>query len=132
MTDLHPWVTTKLQPPIESSVLFRLPDQSNEVIRLDKEGFHYRGQFIEDAGEAHRLMVEFLRQGTVHAKAAQPVSECLQEVHPFVVRHYTNDERLSIKGNGFDGLEIGEDRQEAEEFIAWINKRICRTPEAQP
>lgn len=60
-----------------------------------------------------------------------PVIEHLQEVHPFVVRHYTNDERPSIKGNGFDGLEIGENRQEAEEFIAWINKRICRTPAAQ-
>jgi len=35
-----------------------------EVIRLDKEGFHYRGQFISDVGEAHRLMVEFLRQQT--------------------------------------------------------------------
>ena len=35
-----------------------------EIIRLDKEGFHYRGQFIADAGEAHRLMVEFLRQNT--------------------------------------------------------------------
>ena len=35
-----------------------------EIIRLDKEGFHYRGQFIADAGEAHRLMVEFLRQQT--------------------------------------------------------------------
>jgi hypothetical protein len=35
-----------------------------QVIRLDKEGFHYRGQFIADAGEAHRLMVEFLRQNT--------------------------------------------------------------------
>jgi hypothetical protein len=34
----------------------------NEVIRLDSKGFHYRGQFIEDAGEAHRLMVEFLKQ----------------------------------------------------------------------
>ena len=66
------------------------------------------------------------------AEQPVPVIERLQEVHPFVVRHYTNDERPSIKGNGFDGLEIGEDRQEAEEFIAWINKRICRTPEAQP
>jgi len=45
-------------------------------------------------------------------------------VHPFVVRHYADDERPSIKGNGFDGLEVGEDRQEAEEFIAWINKLI--------
>jgi len=35
-----------------------------QVIRLDKEGFHYRGQFIADAGEAHRLMVEYLRQQT--------------------------------------------------------------------
>ncbi len=37
---------------------------TEEVLRLDKEGFHYRGQFIADAGEAHRLMVEFLRQQT--------------------------------------------------------------------
>jgi hypothetical protein len=37
-----------------------------QVIRIDKEGFHYRGQFIADAGEAHRLMVEFLRQNTQH------------------------------------------------------------------
>ena len=35
-----------------------------EVIRIDDEGFHYRGQFIADAGEAHRLMVEFLKQNT--------------------------------------------------------------------
>ena len=34
----------------------------NEVIRLDSKGFHYKGQFIEDAGEAHRLLVQFLKQ----------------------------------------------------------------------
>ena len=184
MTDLHPWqvstsaLTGKLQQPLDSSIVLRIPGAGEEVIRLNKDGFHYRGQFIEDAGEAHRLMVEFLRQGTVPALAEQPVGptdeelnalwneqygytgsarlmnlfefkdaaravlarweqptaapvpviERLQEVHPFVVRHYTNDKRPSIKGNGFDGLEIGEDRQEAEEFIAWINKRICCTP----
>ena len=33
-----------------------------EVIRLDKEGFHYRDQFIADAGEAHRLLVEYLKR----------------------------------------------------------------------
>jgi hypothetical protein len=33
-----------------------------EIIRLDSKGFHYRGQFIEDAGEAHRLFVEFMRR----------------------------------------------------------------------
>jgi hypothetical protein len=35
------------------------------VIRIDKEGFHYRGQFIADAGEAHQLMIKFIRQNTI-------------------------------------------------------------------
>lgn len=35
---------------------------TEEVIRITSEGFHYRGQFIADAGEVHRLLVEFLRQ----------------------------------------------------------------------
>ena len=35
---------------------------TEEVIRITSEGFHYRGQFIADAGEAHRLLVDFLRQ----------------------------------------------------------------------
>ena len=37
-------------------------NSTEEVIRITSEGFHYRGQFIADAGEAHRLLVEFLRQ----------------------------------------------------------------------
>jgi hypothetical protein len=57
----------------------------NEVIRIDAKGFHYRGQFIEDAGEAHRLLVEFLREhqpegNWQHAQAEPqpvPVSERL-------------------------------------------------------
>jgi hypothetical protein len=72
---------------------------------------------------AHCELVDLMLAGIACAGLAE------QPVGPFVVRHYTNDERPSIKGNGFDGLEIGEDRQEAEEFIAWINKRICQTPE---
>lgn len=39
----------------------------------------------------------------------------------FIVKHYTDDDRPTIKGNGFDGLEIGEDREEAEEFVNFIN-----------
>lgn len=39
----------------------------------------------------------------------------------FIVKHYTEDERPSIKGFGFDGLSIGDDREEAEEFISFIN-----------
>jgi hypothetical protein len=39
-----------------------LTDGSEEVIRVDNEGFHYRGQFIADAGEAHHLLVQFLKK----------------------------------------------------------------------
>ena len=50
----------------------------------------------------------------------------VQQMQPFVVRHYIEDERPTIKGNGFDGLEIGEDREEAEAFVAWINEKLAR------
>lgn len=43
---------------------FRFRSMNDEVIRLDSDGFHYRGQFIADAGEAHRLMMDFLKQNT--------------------------------------------------------------------
>lgn len=42
----------------------------------------------------------------------------------FVVKHYSGEERPTIKGNGFDGLELGEDRDEAERFIQFVNKLI--------
>lgn len=44
----------------------------------------------------------------------------------FVVRHYCAEDRPTIKGNGFDGLEIGEDRKEAKEFIQFVNILIER------
>lgn len=42
--------------------MINFSDSTGEIIRIDANGFHYRGQFIEDAGEAHRLLVEFLRR----------------------------------------------------------------------
>jgi hypothetical protein len=42
-------------------ITFNYPE-TEEVIRIDSEGFHYQGQFIADAGEAHRLLVQFLKQ----------------------------------------------------------------------
>jgi hypothetical protein len=45
----------------ESRITFNLTDQEGprEVIRLSKDGFYYNNEFIDDAGEAHRLFVEF-------------------------------------------------------------------------
>ena len=44
-----------------NAIVFNESNSTAEVIRVDSNGFHYRGQFIADAGEAHRLLVEFLR-----------------------------------------------------------------------
>jgi hypothetical protein len=89
MTDLHPWeslnngqtvsISSKQEPTV-SAIHFYLPAGGEEVLRLDNEGFHYRGQLIEDAGEAHRLMVAFLRQGTAPALAEQPVGPTDEEL----------------------------------------------------
>jgi hypothetical protein len=68
-------------PPPElptGQIIFNAPPPE-EIIRLNKEGFHYKGQFIADAGEAHRLMLVFLKQ---HAKAEPepPTDEELDEL----------------------------------------------------
>ena len=55
---------------------------TEEVLRLDKDGFHYRGQFIADAGKAHRLMVEFLKQNT----KPEPTDDELLELMPEAMR----------------------------------------------
>ena len=62
MTDQQPF-SGYFKQPLNNNIKFCSPP-GEEVIRIDKEGFHYRGEFIEDAGEAHRLMVEFLNQNT--------------------------------------------------------------------
>lgn len=61
------------EPPA-SQITFNAPSPPEEVIRLDKEGFHYKGQFVADAGEAHRLMMAFLEQNT-KTKPEPPTDE---------------------------------------------------------
>lgn len=51
-----------VDPPEDSSISFHMSPTTDAVIRIDAKGFHYQGQFIDDAGEAHRLLVEFLRK----------------------------------------------------------------------
>ena len=62
------------EPPT-GQIIFNAPP-AEEVIRLDKEGFYYKGQFIADAGEAHRLMLAFLKR---HAKV-EPEPPTDQEI----------------------------------------------------
>ena len=70
-----------------NNIEFRLQGDNapQEIIRLDSKGFHYRGQLIEDAGEAHRLMVEFLKQQTQPEPVA-PTDEEIMELMPQQMR----------------------------------------------
>jgi hypothetical protein len=58
----YPFSVAAVNPYTGSSIVLR--GSTEEVIRVDEEGFHYNGQFIADAGEAHRLLVEFLKKHT--------------------------------------------------------------------
>jgi hypothetical protein len=68
------------QPEAESSITFN-ESHDSEVMRVDQRGFHYRGELIEDAGLAHRLMVTFLQRHTsmhpevVEREDAQPAPQ---------------------------------------------------------
>ena len=42
----------------------------------------------------------------------------------FVVKHYSDDPHPTLKGNGFDGLTIGDYREQAEDFIKFVNELI--------
>jgi hypothetical protein len=52
-------------------------------------------------------------------------------IEKFVVKCYHGDERPTIKGNSFDGLEVGEDREEAEEFVDFINSIISKSKQLE-
>jgi hypothetical protein len=84
---------TELQPlkftDSVNNIEFRVQGDTapQEIIRLDSKGFHYRGQLIEDAGEAHRLMVEFLKQSTLaQPEPAAPTDEEIMELMPQQMR----------------------------------------------
>lgn len=47
-------------------------------------------------------------------------------IEPFVARYYDGDTGPSIKGNGFDGLRVGDTREDTEEFVAWLNAKIAK------
>jgi hypothetical protein len=74
----YPFSVGAVNPYTGSSIVLR--GSTEEVMRVDQEGFHYNGQFIADAGEAHRLMVAFLKQNTAQPEQKVPTDEELLQV----------------------------------------------------
>lgn len=95
-------------------------ESSEEVLRLDKEGFHYRDQFIADAGQAHRLMVEFLQR---QLSAQEPSEEWLEARENKVCTHsaWAEDGVLKMANNDDSYyVETFKSRKELEQFIAYL------------
>ena len=62
---------TILNPqPCNACIVFHPTDPSKGVLRIDAEGFHYAGQVIEDAGEAHRLVTDWFNKNG-HIRVAE-------------------------------------------------------------
>ena len=49
-----------IQKPEDTSITFY--GGNEPVIKITKDGLFYKGEFVPDAGEVHRLMVSFLRE----------------------------------------------------------------------
>lgn len=45
--------------PFENSIIFNTMN-TKEIARFTEDGFYYKGEFIEDAGEVYRLLKEVL------------------------------------------------------------------------
>lgn len=53
--------TTEKQSDIEPHIVFNCDVENKEIMRLDKDGMIYKGQRIEDGGEAHRAFLDVMR-----------------------------------------------------------------------
>jgi hypothetical protein len=46
----------------ESIITFNVNPNYTEILRITKEGFIYKGELIEDAGEAYKVWMEVMEQ----------------------------------------------------------------------
>jgi len=96
--------------------------QEREALRRIEQ----RAQELADrGGKIDALEFGAIAEEARASLAVQPAAVPARPVEPFVVKHYTSEDRPIIKGNGFDGLAVGEDREEAENFVAWLNAALA-------
>ena len=58
MTQPDFWIES--QPPCPAIVFNFSQSLPEEIARFDSKGFYYKGKFIDDAGEVHRLLKQVL------------------------------------------------------------------------
>ena len=63
-----PTPTSNSQQLENDSVTFHCGPHGREIMRLDEDGMVYKGQRIDDAGEAHRAFLQVMGAMTEGAK----------------------------------------------------------------
>lgn len=48
-------MTYRFHLPEQNTIIFHTKD-TNEIAKFTKDGFYYKGEFVDDAGEVHRLL----------------------------------------------------------------------------
>ena len=61
-----------------------------EIIRINPIGFHYRGELVKDAGECHRLLLDFLRRTPLACRSYAGDSRAL-----VVTKSYIENEKIA-------------------------------------
>ena len=94
-------------PP--STIAFSIGEPLKEIARFTEEGFYYKGEFIDDAGEVHRLLKEVLGQ----MKAEQACDDVVPKAVPYV--ELISDDELSAIYETLVKGYWGENKQPGEE-----------------
>lgn len=69
MTQPEFWI--ERQPPCPAIVFNFSQSLPEEIARFDSKGFYYKGEFIDDAGEVHRLLKQVL-EGQLNIATTPP------------------------------------------------------------
>jgi hypothetical protein len=91
-----------------NTITFNTAD-TKEIARFTEDGFYYKGEFVDDAGEVHRLMKDVLGQ----MKAEQACDDVVPKAVPYV--ELISDDELSAiyetlaKGYWGENKQLGEE-----------------------
>ena len=77
MTQPDFWI--ERQPPCPAIVFNFSQSLPEEIARFDSKGFYYKGEFIDDAGEVHRLLKQVL-EGQLNMTTPPPPEPTGEEI----------------------------------------------------
>ena len=77
MTQPEFWI--ERQPPCPAIVFNTSQSLPEEIARFDGKGFYYKGDFIDDAGEVHRLLKQVL-EGQLNMTTPPPPEPTDEEI----------------------------------------------------